>query len=115
MSGHQRLLSLLGSLLLLTGCSFFGQDPVFGYIVTSTTTPYTLDLNNTPVVTDSHEGSILRIREPFTGYGVYTELNSNAIADIAAVHGLQRVYFADLKTFSLFNIWRTQTLIVYGE
>jgi len=103
------------TLLLLTGCTFFGQAPITGYLLTSTATPYTLDLNNTPVVTGAGEGTILRIREPFSGYGLYTELNSNAIADIAANHGMQKVYFADLENFSLFNIWRTQTLILYGE
>jgi len=106
---------LIGMTLLLGGCALFGQDPVSGYLVTSIHTPYTVDINNTPVVTGSGNGSILRIREPFSGYGVYTELNTNAIADIANQHGMRKVYFADMETFSLFNIWRTQTLTIYGE
>lgn len=110
-----RYLGLLAALCLLSGCALFGQDPVSGYLLTTTKTPYTLDLNQTPVVANASEGTILRIREPFSGYGVYTELSSNAIADIASAHGLQRVYFADLETFSLFNVWRTQTLIIYGQ
>jgi len=92
-----------------------GQDPLPGLLVTYTTVPYTLDLDDTPVVDGSGRSSIVRIREPFTGIGIYTEINSNAIADIAQKHGLEKVYFADLKTFSLFSIWRTHTLILYGE
>jgi len=110
-----RLLATLGIALLLAGCTVFGQDPVSGYLVTYIQTPYTIDLNNTPVMPQCGEGSILRIREPFSGYGIYTELNTNAVADIAREHGLETVYFADLRTFSLFNIWRSQTLTLYGK
>ena len=79
------------------------------------TVPYTTDLNNTPVPDSSASSSIVRIREPFTQAGVYTELNSNAIADIGRENGLETVYFADMKTFSIFSVWRTQTLVIYGE
>lgn len=110
-----RYLGLLVLPGLLVGCTVLGQDPVSGYLVTAIKTPYTVDLDNTPVALSTGEGTILRIREPFSGYGIYTELNSNAIADIARQHHLNKVYFADLETFSLLNIWRTQTLIIYGE
>ena len=108
---------VISSLLLLTlcGCAIAGQDPLTGYLITSTTTPFTSDLNHTQVVAGGEKGSILRIREPFSGYGIYTELDSNAIADIASLNGLHTVYFADLETFSVFNVWRNQTLVIYGK
>jgi len=108
-------LLLLAAALLLGGCAVAGQDPITGYLVTNTTVPYTLDLDNTPVTAASGKSTIVRIREPFTNVGVYTELNSNAIGDIARENGLQKVYFADLETFSIFSIWRSHTLIIYGE
>ncbi len=101
--------------LPLCGCSVLGQDPVSGYLFTSMTVPYSVDLNNTPVPDRSGSGSIVRIREPITQAGLYTELNTNAIADIGRKYGLEKVYFADMKTFSIFSVWRTQTLILYGE
>ena len=106
---------LLAAALLLSGCSVLGQDPISGYLVTNTTVPFTLDLDNTPVTSTKGESAIVRIREPFTNVGVYTELNTTAIGDIARENGLQKVYFADLKTFSIFSIWRTHTLVIYGE
>ena len=77
--------------------------------------PYSIDLDNTPVSDASGKSTILRIREPFTDLGIYTELNSNAIGDIARKNGLEKVYFADLETFSIFSVWRTNTLVIYGE
>ena len=109
-----RNLSFLAT-LLLTGCTILGQDPIAGYLVTHTTVPYTADLHDTPFTGDGRGNTIVRIRKPFSGYGIYTELNSNAIGDIGREHGLETVYFADLQTFSLFSVWRSQTLILYGE
>jgi len=108
-------LALLAIALLTGGCSRFGQDAVSGYLYTNTRTPYSIDLDNTPVSSDSGKSSVLRIREPFTDLGVYTEINSNAIGDIARKNGMQKVYFADLETFSIFSVWRNQTLVIYGE
>ena len=108
-------LTLLAASHLFGGCAVLDPNDISGLIVTNTVTPYTLDLNNTPVTDSKGESSIVRIREPFTGAGVYTELKTNAIGDIARENGLQRVYFADLETFSVLGIWRTDTLVIYGE
>ena len=107
------LISLLA--ILLSGCAVLGQDPITGYLVTNTVVPYTLDLDETPVVEGRGEGSIIRIREPFTNIGLYSEVSTNAIGEIARERGLQKVYFADLETFTIFSIWRSHTLVIYGE
>jgi len=109
------MLIILAGALILGGCSRFGQDAVTGYLYTNTRVPYSIDLNNTPVSELNGQSSVLRIKEPLTSLGLYTELSSNAIGDIARKNGMQKVYFADLETFSLFSIWRTQTLVIYGE
>lgn len=111
----RRLIPVLLAAALLPGCAVLGEDPIRGILFTSTTVPYTVDLDATPVPKTSGAGSIVRIREPITDFGIYTELNTNAIGEIARKHGLETVHFADLKTFSLFSVWRTHTLIIYGE
>ena len=109
------LVLLMAATLLMSGCSRFGQDQVSGYLFTKTIVPYSIDLNNTPAGDASGKSKTLRIREPFTNLGVYTELNTNAIGDIALKNGMDKVYFADLEVFSIFSVWRTQTLVIYGE
>ena len=67
-----RLIASLLLLLLLSGCSRFGRDMVSGYLYTNITVPYSVDLDNTPVSTLSGKNSVVRIREPFTDFGIYT-------------------------------------------
>jgi len=95
---------------LLGGCSF-----LTGIVFTHIREPYTTDLHNTPVTDIHSEGIIISIEEPVSGYGLYTEFNSNAIGDIAKKHGLSKVYFADLETFNILGIWKHEKLHIYGE
>jgi hypothetical protein len=40
----------------------------------------------------------------------------NGIGDVAKLHGLKQVYFADLeKRSALFGLWRESTLHIYGR
>ncbi len=77
--------------------------------------PYKTELHNTPVTDSQSHGMIIHIEEPISGYGLYTELNSNAIGDIAKKHGLSKVYFADLEIFDVLGIWHHEKLHIYGE
>ena len=108
-------ITLLSAALINSGCSRFGQDMITGYLYTNTKVPYSIDLNNTPASDISGQSSVVRIKEPFTDLGIYTELNSNAIGDIARKNGMSKVYFADLETFSILSIWRSEALVIYGE
>lgn len=100
---------------LLSGCSTLGETPLPGYIVTYTQFPYTRDLDNTPLADIEQDGKIIRITEPITGYGMYTELKTNAIGDIAGKYGLTEVYFADMEVLSILGIWKYNKLYVYGK
>ncbi len=95
---------------LLSGCS-----PLKGMVFTHIRVPYTLDLNNTPVTNIHADGIVFHVAEPVTGYNFYIELNSNALGDVAKKHGLSKVYFADLETFSILSIWKHEKLHIYGE
>lgn len=77
--------------------------------------PYKTDLRNTPVEDIQASGIIIHIEEPISGYGLYTELNSNAIGDIAKKHGITKVYFADIEIFDVLGIWHHEKLHIYGE
>lgn len=102
---------------LLSGCASGIDKPpgIRGYIFTYTREPYTSDLKDTPVTTSTGRGKVIRVKEPFSGYGVSAEFMSNAIGDIAKKQGMTQVYFADMEEFNILGIWRERRLHVYGE
>ena len=105
-------------LLLLGGCSSFDQfvgGISTGRVFTHIRVPNTRDLNNTHVTNIHANGLIIHVEEPISGYGLYTEFNSNAIGDIAKSHGLTKVYFADIEIFDVLGIWHHEKLHIYGE
>lgn len=103
------------SLSLLAGCSIIGNGVPAGFLFTYARIPYTHDLNNTAMTDFEADGRVVRIKEPLTGYGIYTELNTNAIGDIAARHGIHEVYFADLEILSILGIFNHNKLYIYGK
>jgi len=112
------MVSFILFLLLLSGCSAFDQfvgGAPTGSVFTYIRIPYTRDLNYTPVTNIHAKGLIIHVEEPVSGYGFYTEFNSNAIGDIAKRNGLTKVYFADLEIFDVLGIWHHERLYIYGE
>ena len=107
------------SLIFLSGCMGLARDLVVGnlngFIYTKIKVPYTVNLDNTPVVLNEGKGKIVQINEPLTGYDIHTRFNSNAIADIAEKYGFKKVYFADVEYFSILGIWEYEKLFLYGE
>jgi len=103
--------------IMITGCGAVvknGHAILVGAVYTRVKVPLTTDLNQTPTGIDTGVGKVIRIKEPFSGYGIYAEFNSNAIAEIAKRHGLKTVYYADLERLSILGIWRHDEVIVYG-
>ena len=101
-----------------TGCGAVvknGHAVLVGAVYTRVKYPLTTDLNHTPTAIDTGGGKIVRIKEPFSGYGIYAEFNSNAIGEIAKRHGLKTVYYADIERLSILGIWRHDEIIVCGE
>jgi len=101
------------SAFILSGC----HTQLFkGLIYTRVKIPLTKNLNDTPVAANSGtSGKIVIIQEPFTGYGIYTEIYSNAIGDIAKKNGLKKVHFADQEIYSILGIWTSSTVHIHGE
>jgi len=101
-------------LVLLTGCSSTGPLP--GFIYTHVTYPLTSDLNATPMPqTPPKDAKIIEIREPISGLGINARLNANAIGEIARLHGIKTLYFADQERFSILGIWTSHKVILYGR
>ena len=89
-----------------------------GMIVKKVRRPLTMNLHETPAPLPEApptNGRIIKIKEPFSSAGVYVELNSTAIGDVAKRHGITTLYFADIEVFSVLGIWTTTTLYLYGE
>jgi len=104
--------------LVSTGCGAVvknGHAVLVGAVYTRIKFPLTANLNQTPAAIDTGNGKIVRIKEPFSGYGIYAEFNSNAIGEIAKRHGLKTVYYADIERLSILGIWRHDDVIVCGE
>ncbi len=92
-----------------------GSSMLTGIIYMDLKLPYTKDLKNTQSMVLHNKGKIIKIKEPFSGYGMYAEFNSNAIGDIAKKHGMKKVHYADMEYFSILGIWREEVVHVYGE
>jgi hypothetical protein len=87
-----------------------------GIVYTNMRLPLTRDLHHTPTPMQMpNTGRTLEIKEPITGVGLYVQVDSNAIGDIARKNGMQTLYFADRQFFSILGIWTTDKTILYGE
>lgn len=111
------------ALLTIASFLFFGcssrfasvKPPTIGPLLfTYNKVPYTQDLDNTPVTDATGKGKVIRIKEPFSGYGISAEFNSNAVGDIARKNGLTEVYFADMQELNILGIYRERRLHVNG-
>lgn len=87
-----------------------------GIVYTNMRLPLTRNLQHTPTpVQTPNSGRTLEIKEPISGLGLYVQVDSNAIGDIAHKNGMQTLYFADRQFFSILGIWTTDKTILYGE
>lgn len=100
---------VLALALLASGCAT-------GVLYTHTVQPLTIDMHRTPVATVEKEGSVKVISFPrFGGEYRLVAWDSAAIGDIAKKQGMEEVYFADVETFSILQIWNRYTVHVYGK
>jgi hypothetical protein len=99
--------------LLLVACA---QPQLIGLAYTHVRLPLTQNLDNTPVPDGQAPSSrIVEVREPFSGFGIYARMNTNAIGDIAISNGIDELYFADQEIFSILGIWKSLRVHVYGR
>lgn len=102
-------LAIVLPLLLLTGCAS-------GLLYTDVVVPYSTNFHDTQVGTKRCEIKAYKIREPVTRMGLSAEWDTNLVRRAAHEAGIERIYFAERRTLILlFNIYRRNSLIVYGE
>jgi hypothetical protein len=108
------MLFCAAALLLVSGCSGM---PVVGLVYTHVRAPLTPNLHATPLPEGAVpvDGSILEFSEPFSGLGMTTRVQSNAIGDISRAHGIQQPFFADQEVFSILGIWTRSKALIYGR
>ena len=112
----RRLALRLGVAATILGLAACASVQPFGIIYTNIRVPLTENLRHTPMPSNPpSNGRTLEIKEPFTGFGLYARVDSNAIGDIARQNGMQTLYFADQQRFSILGIWTTVKTILYGE
>ena len=87
-----------------------------GIVYTNMRLPLTRNLHHSPTPLKApNTGRTLEIKEPISGLGLYVQVDSNAIGEIAHKNGMQTLYFADRQFFSILGIWTTDKTILYGE
>lgn len=113
-SGKLPLLLLLQLFpLILIGC---GTGPLVGMVYTNVRLPLTENLNATPFPDKAPcSGSIVEVKEPISGIGMYARVNVNAIGAIAKQNGMETLYFADREVFSILGIWTSNRVLLYGS
>jgi len=110
----------IGRLLLLTltgmGLWACSTGPLVGVLYTNVRLPLTRDLNATPApVGPPMSNRVLEVKEPLSGLGLYARVNTNAIGDIARQNGVDPLYFADQRVFSILGIFKTHRVYLYGR
>ncbi|MBI5064127.1 MAG: hypothetical protein HZB87_11875 [Desulfatitalea sp.] len=105
----------LGVAVLLCGLWGCAVQPR-GILYTNMRLPLTRNLHDSPAPAEvPNSGRTLEIKEPISGVGLYVQVDSNAIGDIARQNGMQTLYFADRQYFSILGIWTTDKTILYGQ
>ncbi len=93
----------LGALITGFGCAN-------GRLFTHVVVPLDVNLNETPVFTQRAENHGQRFQ-----YYVRIEWGHQGVGEIAREQGLNKVYYADLETWSVLGIWTQRYVHVYGE
>ena len=109
-----RFLLMAATLMVcLAGC---GTGPLVGIVYTRVKLPLTRDLKAAPMPAQPPGSKrTIEIKEPFTGFGMYARVNSNALGDIAWQNGMTQLCFADQEVFSILGIYKTHRVILHGE
>ena len=107
---------LIMSLMLLTfGLAGCGTGPLVGLVYTNVRLPLTEDLDATPFPGNPPcSGSVVEVKEPISGIGMYARVNVNAIGAIARQNGVETLYFADQEVFSILGVWTSNSVLLYG-
>ncbi len=103
-------------LLLTLGLAGCGTGPLVGMVYTNVKLPLTENLDATPFPDNPPcSGSVVEVKEPISGIGMYARVNVNAIGAIARQNGVETLYFADRQVFSILGIWTSNRVLLYGS
>jgi TRL (tRNA-associated locus)-like protein len=85
----------------------------FGVVFQLTTRPLTINFDRTPVgvTRESGAGSVKQIQ--YRGLRVLWD--DNALGSLAKEAGLEEIYYADVQTLSILNVYTQYKVRVYGR
>lgn len=105
-----KTLFIASTLCLCTSCA------INGLLYTDIVVPVSDDFTQTPIGTKVCYIDDVKLKEPFSGFGLSAEWMSSSIYEKAREAGLEKIYYADMRILSVFRgIYKKQTLIVYGD
>lgn len=90
------------------GCSACVSGAIYSHV----TVPLDTNFDATPVLTESARESWKTFQY---SYYVRVDWGSTGLAEIAREHGMSRIYYADVETLTILNIWTQRWVRVYGE
>ena len=107
------ILPLIGSLLLLPGCTYSSG---YGWAYTNVRLPRSTDFHNTPVGSKSFCVNQYRIKEPVTGYDLTTEWDTSEIKKEAAKAGVKQIHYSETRIQSyLGETFKKTQIFFYGD
>jgi hypothetical protein len=78
--------------------------------------PYSVKFNATQAGTKRCVINDHQVKEPVTGFSIYSEWTTRYILDEARKAGIQEIYYMDIKTLSILNgVYKRESLFIYGD
>jgi len=97
-------------LLSCTSCSLNGR------LYTNKVVPYSQNFDNTKLGNKVCYVTDFKVKEPFSGYNVSAEWMTSSIIQKAREAGISKIYYADMKMFSILSsLYTEKTLVIYGD
>lgn len=100
----------VAALALVTVVATIGCAVPNGVLFTHVTRPLDVNLDRTPVHSKDAASDWHTVK-----YYVQVDWGRNGLGQVAKRHGLTRIHYADLETFSILGFYTQQKVHVYGE
>ncbi len=90
--------------------SLFSACTPIGLIYSNVTVPLDSNFDSTPVAAQRGRADAKTVQ-----YRLRIDWGDISVGTIAAESGLERVYYADLRTLRILRFWTRRFLTIYGE
>jgi hypothetical protein len=85
-------------------------------LYTNAVVPYSAKFNATQAGAKRCVLNDYQVKDPVTGFSIYTEWTTSYILNEARKAGIQEIHYMDMKTLSILNgLYKRESLIIYGD